>query len=84
MKKKTAEKPSRRVEVTVPVLALGSKDFEFEVRTTLDSKIGTLKVSQGGIVWKGRKQGWRCTIPWETFDTVMQDYYNQKRFVPRA
>ena len=84
MKKKTAVKASRNIEVKVPVLTLGSQDFEFEVRATSDSKIGTLKVSQGGVVWKGRSQGWRCTIPWETFDTVMKDYYNQKRFTPRT
>jgi len=83
MKKAVVEKSSRQIKVQVPEFTLDGKDFVFDVKTPSNWKIGTLKVSQGGVVWKGRGQVWRSNIPWETFDTVMKDYYNQKRFVPR-
>ena len=84
MKKTVVERSSRQIKVQMPEVILGSKDIVFDVKTPSNRKIGTLRVSQGGVVWKGRGQVWRCNIPWETFDTVMNDYYNQKRFVPRT
>lgn len=56
----------------------------FNVKDVDGSKIGDLKISQGGIVWKGHGQVWRSTIPWSTFDSVMRDYYGQRRFTRRT
>lgn len=81
---KSVEKQSREIKVRVPEFTLDGKDFVFDVRSTNGYKVGTLKVSQGGVVWKGRGQGWRCNIPWETFGSVMRDYYDQRRFTPRT
>lgn len=82
MKKK--ERAVRSVTMSVPVRELDGRDIVFRACYLDGSLAGTLKVSQGGVVWKGRGQQWRKTIPWSVFDTIMRDYYNQKRYTPKS
>ena len=74
----------RSVTLKMPDIMLDGRDLVFNVRSVDGSKMGTLKVSQGGLVWKGRGQVWRKSIPWSVFDTIMRDYYNQKRYTPKS
>ena len=78
------ERAQRKVNVKLPELVIDRRDWVFNVKDVDGSKIGDLKISQGGIVWKGHGQVWRSTIPWSTFDSVMRDYYGQRRFTRRT
>lgn len=63
-----------KVEFTVPKRELQRKDIEFEVLQN-EKKLGTLKISQGGIDWV-RKGGGRkntYTFTWDAFDHAMMD-----------
>ena len=75
---------TRSVTLEMPDIMLDGRDLVFNVGSVDGSKMGTLKVSQGGLVWKGRGQVWRKSIPWSVFDTIMRDYYNQKRYTPKS
>ena len=77
-------KAQRKVNVKLPELVIDRRDWVFNVKDVDGSKIGDLKISQGGIVWKRHGQVWRSTIPWSTFDSVMRDYYGQRRFTRRT
>lgn len=79
-----AKRNIRAVSLEMPGIMLDGRDLVFNVGCLDGSKMGTLKVSQGGLVWKGRGQVWRKTIPWSVFDTIMRDYYNQKRYTPKS
>ena len=75
---------TRSVTLKMPDIMLDGRDLVFNVGSIDGLKMGTLKVSQGGLVWKGRGQVWRKSIPWSVFDTIMRDYYNQKRYTPKS
>jgi len=61
------------VNFTLPMRALGKADIEFQVWGD-GTKLGTLRVSKGALVWfpKDHKKGHK--ISWGSFDTLMRDY----------
>ncbi len=61
------------VEFSIPRRKLGRSDIEFLVKRN-GAVLGTLKVSNGSLVWFPRKTtvGYRMT--WHKFDSVMKDF----------
>lgn len=58
------------VEFSVPSRDLGRADIEFAVWRD-DTKLGTLAVSKGSVVWFPRDHSWGYKIGWAKFDEVM-------------
>ena len=58
-----------------------SKDVIFVIRDEEDSKVGEIRISQGGIVWRDRSKQWGRKIGWKKFSGLMDDYgsYREKR-----
>ena len=61
---------AHKVEVKVPYSEVGKTDVIFIIRDD-NSKIGTLKISKGGVVWASKSKKYGNMIPWKKFDRVM-------------
>lgn len=61
------------VEFSVPHRKLGRSDIEFLVKRN-GSVLGTLKVSNGSLVWFPRKTKVGHRMGWVKFDKIMKDY----------
>ena len=64
---------SKRVEFTVPRRMLGRSDVEFLVKSN-GAVLGTLKVSNGSLVWFPKNTKVGCRMGWEKFDKVMKEH----------
>ena len=60
------------VTFSVPDRPLGKTDIEFHVVAD-DTKLGTLRVSKGALVWYPKKGKSGLKISWATFDSFMRD-----------
>lgn len=60
------------VKFSIPERDLGRADVEFSVSHG-GSKVGTLKVSKGSVVWVPKDQTHGYKIGWKDFDTVMRE-----------
>jgi hypothetical protein len=59
------------VRFNIPERKLGYSDIEFHVYSD-DERLGVLKVSQGGVVWRHANKRLGQVMDWDTFDRVMQ------------
>ena len=60
------------VSFIVPERKLGTGDVEFNVSQD-GSKLGTLKISNGSVVWFPNGTTYGCKMAWSRFDKVMQE-----------
>ena len=58
------------VKFSIPKRALGTADVEFDVHRD-GSKLGTLKVSKGSLVWFPSGTSYGHKIGWKKFDELM-------------
>ncbi len=65
------------VQFSVPSRQLGRSDIEFIVKKDGDL-LGTLKVSNGSLVWFPRKTREGHNISWMKFDELMASYAQGK------
>lgn len=63
---------AHEVSFSVPSRPLGKSDVEFSV-TKDRSKLGTLKVSNGSIVWFPAGTTYGHRMSWAKFDKLMKD-----------
>jgi len=61
-----------KVEVKVPFRELGKSDVVFTVKNGR-SKIGTLKISKGGVVWSSKSKKYGKKMGWSKFDRMMKE-----------
>jgi hypothetical protein len=61
------------VTFTIPERDLGKADVEFQVKKG-GSKLGTLKVSKGTVVWVPKDHSYGYKVGWTDFDTLMKDH----------
>lgn len=54
-------------------LGLNRKDVEFPVRRGNFGKVGTLKVSKGGVEWVPRDHEYGIRLNWDDFGKLMQE-----------
>jgi hypothetical protein len=66
---------AHEVTFTVPHRTLGHKDIEFNVRKG-GAMFGTLKISQGGVVWRPRNNTYGYFLSWNKLDTVVESRKN--------
>lgn len=64
------------VDFSIPTRDLGRSDVEFNVKKD-GTKIGTLKVSKGSVVWFPSDTSYGYKLTWSAFDALMQE--NGKR-----
>lgn len=64
---------AHKVEVKVPYREVGRADVEFVVKSG-NTKIGTLKISKGGVVWSSRQTWYGKRMSWKKFDSIMSKY----------
>ncbi len=62
---------AHKVEVKVPFREIGKADVVFTVKEG-NSKIGTLKVSKGGVVWSSKSKWYGKKMGWKKFDEMMR------------
>jgi len=55
-----------------PSRQLGKADVKFDVWDN-DSKLGTLTVSQGSVVWFGSKRGWGFKATWKELAKLLEN-----------
>ena len=60
------------VSFNIPQRALGKADVEFTVKQD-GIVLGTLKVSNGSLVWFPKKTSYGYKMGWSKFDSVMQN-----------
>lgn len=60
------------VDFAVPSRPLGNNDIVFEVRGN-GLKVGELKVSKGGILWRPAGQRSSHVMRWGKFDRLMRE-----------
>jgi hypothetical protein len=63
---------AHRVTFSVPERPLANVDIEFNVRKN-GTMFGTLKVSQGGIVWRSSPDSLGYFIRWHKFDQIARE-----------
>ena len=61
-----------QVSFTVPARPVGNKDIEFDVKRDA-AALGTLKVSQAGIVWRPRDAHFGYFLSWSRLDQVAEE-----------
>lgn len=61
------------VEFTVPRRELGRSDVEFRVKRD-GAVLGTLKVSNGSLVWFPKKTSYGYRMGWKNFDKYMRKF----------
>jgi hypothetical protein len=64
---------AKEVSFSVPQRILGRSDVEFIVKDD-GEVLGTLKVSKGSLVWFPKNTTKGHKIPWNRFDTLMQNH----------
>jgi hypothetical protein len=65
------------IKFSIPERELGREDVEFKVSLG-GSRVGTLKVSKGTLVWVPKDHTYGHKINWTDFDALMK---NQKKEV---
>lgn len=60
------------VEFSLPIRELGKSDIEFSVYVD-GSKLGTLKISKGSLVWFPANTTNGHKITWSKFDRLMRE-----------
>lgn len=60
------------VNFLVPERALGKADVEFKIKRD-GGALGTLKVSNGTVVWVPRDKKYGFKMGWADFDALMQE-----------
>jgi len=60
------------LDLTVQALEVKTKDVVFKVYRE-GKKYGELRVSQGAVVWRGRKDKDGRKLGWERFDRLFQE-----------
>lgn len=65
---------AHNVSFSVPIRPTGKSDVEFSVNKDR-AKLGTLKISNGSIVWfpTGTTYGHRNKMTWAKFDKLMRE-----------
>jgi hypothetical protein len=63
---------AHNVKFTIPKRELGTADIEFDVHRD-GSKLGTLKISKGSLVWFPSGTTYGHKIGWKKFDLLMQE-----------
>ncbi len=63
---------AHEVNFTIPERSLGKADVEFKVKED-GSVIGTLKVSNGSVVWVPKNKEYGYRLKWVAFDAAMQE-----------
>jgi len=66
------------VAFTVPPRPVGYTDIEFDVKKD-QAMFGTLKVSQGGIVWRPRDATFGYFLSWNKLDRVAEQEHTSSR-----
>lgn len=64
---------AHQVTFSVPERPVGRSDIEFDVRRD-GVMLGTLKVSQGGIVWRPRDNVFGYLLTWHKFDQIAETH----------
>ena len=64
---------AHNVKFSIPERDLGRSDVEFRVSNG-GSKIGTLKVSKGTVVWVPKDNTYGFKIGWKDFDDLLQKH----------
>lgn len=75
------------VKFSVPNRELGNNDIVFKAwDLEEDAFIGELRVSVGGVEWRGSRQRRTFTyrLNWEEFDTLFFRHATRRRKTPRA
>lgn len=62
---------AHEVKFSIPERELGRADIEFSVKRNA-TKLGTLKVSKGSVVWVPKDKTYGHTMGWDQFDEVMK------------
>ncbi len=62
---------AHQVTFTVPARPVGYKDIEFDVKRE-GAMLGSLKVSQAGIVWRPRDSHYGYFLSWNKFGQVAE------------
>jgi hypothetical protein len=66
------------VNFTIPERTLGNTDVEFNVKSD-GSKLGTLKISKGHVVWVPANKQKGSKMRWKQFDILMQEHGTLER-----
>jgi len=69
---------AHQVTFTVPARPVGNADIEFDVKKD-SAMFGTLKVSQGGIVWRARDNTYGYFLNWTKLDQVVVKNHTSKK-----
>jgi hypothetical protein len=64
--------PRHSVIVDLPPRPIAHADAKFHVKSN-GSKLGTLAISKGAIVWYPFNSPYGCKLSWEQFDGLMTD-----------
>ncbi len=67
---------SHDVKFSIPKRTLGKSDVEFDVNRD-GSKLGTLKISKGSLVWFPSGTSYGHKMGWKKFDELMQSHANR-------
>lgn len=67
-----------KVVFSVPERELGKADLEFKVKRD-GFMLGTLKVSNGSIVWVPKDYKYGFKIGWKEFDEFMKQYAKHEK-----
>ena len=63
---------AHKVTFSVPERPLANVDVEFNVRKN-GTILGTLKISQGGIVWRSSLASFGYFLSWPKFDQIARE-----------
>jgi hypothetical protein len=63
---------AHKVTFSVPERPLANVDVEFNVRKN-GTMLGTLKISQGGIVWRSSPASLGYFLSWHKFDQIARE-----------
>ena len=64
---------AHNVTFSIPERELGRADVEFKISNG-GSKIGTLKVSKGTVVWLPKDHSYGYKLGWKYFDDLMRKH----------
>ena len=65
------------VSFNIPTRPLGKSDVEFNIKKN-GLKLGTLKISNGSIVWFPTSTSYGHKLTWTKFDDLMKEYAPNK------
>jgi hypothetical protein len=63
---------AHNVKFSIPERELGREDVEFKISYG-GSKVGTLKISKGTLVWVPKDHTYGFKIGWKDFDVLMSE-----------